>query len=104
MTGYRFRPQARRDLTAIFDRGVAQWGRAQAVRYQTDLIAKIELLAEFPNISRRLDWVHPVVRVHPHGAHIIVIRDDETAFLDILRIIHARQNLLDEIEGNPSGL
>jgi toxin ParE1/3/4 len=86
------RPAADADLSDIWQRSATQWGVAQAERYIDGLFAVFDLLTEYPELAReRSDFVPPV-RVHPAGSHLVIYRVEERT-VDIIRVLHARQNL-----------
>ncbi|MFW8636979.1 type II toxin-antitoxin system RelE/ParE family toxin [Cribrihabitans pelagius] len=87
------RPAARADLAAIWRYGLETWGAAQADTYADGLFALFELLAEFPAMASERSEFTPAVRIHPTGAHLVIYRLDQGR-PDILRILHARQDLV----------
>ncbi|OED49900.1 plasmid stabilization protein ParE [Rhodobacteraceae bacterium (ex Bugula neritina AB1)] len=87
------RPAARADLAAIWRYGLETWGEAQADAYADSLFALFDLLADFPEMARKRSEFTPPVRIHPSGAHLVIYRLDQD-HLEILRILHARQDLM----------
>jgi toxin ParE1/3/4 len=86
------RPAADADLSDIWQRSATQWGVAQAERYIDGLFAVFDVLAEYPELAReRPDFVPPV-RVHLAGSHLVIYRVEDLT-VDIIRVLHARQNL-----------
>ncbi|MGC1486314.1 MAG: type II toxin-antitoxin system RelE/ParE family toxin [Albidovulum sp.] len=90
--GWALRPAAHADLTNVWRYGDTTWGVAQAERYVDGLFAVFDLLAEFPELAReRLEFTTPV-RIHPSGAHLVIYRLEGQG-IEIIRILHARQDL-----------
>ncbi|KIC09681.1 plasmid stabilization protein ParE [Leisingera sp. ANG-M1] len=91
-TRWLIRPAARADLAAIWRYGLETWGEAQADAYADSLFALFDLLADFPEMARERSEFTPPVRIHPSGAHLVIYRLEQGC-PDILRILHARQDL-----------
>ncbi|MBY6058535.1 type II toxin-antitoxin system RelE/ParE family toxin [Leisingera daeponensis] len=89
---WRIRPAARADLAAIWRYGLETWGEAQADAYADSLFALFDLLADFPGMARERSEFTPPVRIHPTGAHLVIYRLEQGR-PDVLRILHARQDL-----------
>lgn len=89
---WRIRPAARADLAAIWRFGLETWGEAQADAYADSLFALFDLLADFPGMARERSEFTPPVRIHPTGAHLVIYRLEQGR-PDVLRILHARQDL-----------
>ena len=90
---WRLTRQAERDVVATYREGLRSWGAAQADAYHDRLEEVFGLLA----------WergeIDPPVRVHPHGAHIVVYvvePDDEVL---VVRVRHEREDWI----GDPAG-
>ncbi|PLL14332.1 type II toxin-antitoxin system RelE/ParE family toxin [Tabrizicola sp. TH137] len=90
--GWVLRPAAEADLSEIWRSGAADWGADQADRYADGLFALFDLLAAFPEMARERDEFTPPVRIHPTGAHLVIYRW-EGGPVEIIRILHAHQNL-----------
>lgn len=94
MADYRLSPAAQRDLDAIFDYTVAQWGFAQALDY-TDLIeATCNELANAPRQAPVCDHIRPAYRRRSVGRHIIYFRVTMNG-INVIRILHQRMNAAD---------
>jgi toxin ParE1/3/4 len=87
------RPSAEADLSGIWLHGAASWGVEQAERYADGLFAVFDLLAEFPEMARERAEFTPPVRIHPSGSHLVIYRLAGQR-IEIIRILHAHQNLL----------
>jgi toxin ParE1/3/4 len=51
----------------------------------------MDLLVQHLGIARERVEIHPPVRLYRSGSHLIIYRI-EAGWLDVLRIVHARQN------------
>ena len=92
-SGWVIRPAAQDDLSGIWRHGAVTWGPEQADRHADALFALFDLLAEFPEIARVRDEFAPPVRIQPNGAHLVIYRPDGPG-IEIIRILHAHQNLM----------
>ena len=90
--GWTIRPAAQVDLAEIWRYGASTWGVTQADRYADGLFALFDLLAGFPEMARERTEFAPPVRIHPSGAHLVIYRLEGQG-VEIIRILHARQNL-----------
>lgn len=86
-------PAAEVDLADIWFQCAAKWGMSQAERYADSLFALFDLLAEFPELAREREEFAPPVRIHPSGSHLVIYRRDGQG-VEIIRILHAHQNLM----------
>lgn len=86
------RPTAEADLAEIWQTGAARWGMAQAERYIDGLFVVFDLIARFPDLARERVEFTPPIRIHPTGSHLVIYRTDGPE-VEIIRILHARQNL-----------
>lgn len=91
MAEYRLSPKAQRDLEAIFDYTVEQWGLPQALRY-TDLIeATCTKLAEAPLRSQDCSIIRSRYRRRNVEQHAIYFR--RTSYgVAVIRILHQRMD------------
>lgn len=87
------RPAAEADLADIWIHGVANWGNDQAERYADSLFALFDLLAAYPEMAREREEFTPPVRIHPVGSHLVIYRSEGQG-VEIIRILHAHQNLM----------
>lgn len=98
-SGWIIRPAAEADLADIWLQGTTTWGLEQADRYADGLFAVFDLLAEFPELARERVEFTPSVRIHPSGSHLVVYRWDGQG-VEIIRILHAHQNLMAYLSDN----
>lgn len=90
--GWSIRPAAEEDLARIWRYGAESWGVEQANRYADGLFALFDLLSSFPEMARERNEFTPPVRIHSSGAHLVIYRQEEQG-VEIIRILHAHQNL-----------
>jgi toxin ParE1/3/4 len=88
---YRLTNAAAEDVAAIFVRGAAEYGLAQAEKYHAGLERIFEFLAANPRAARERDEFSPPVRLHPFGVHIVVYRIVGEDIL-VVRVLHERQD------------
>ena len=91
MAEYRLSPRAQRDLDAVFDYTMAQWGLPQAMRY-TDLIeGTCADLAEAPQQAQGCAHIRPAYRRRSVEQHVIYFRLTSYG-VAIVRILHQRMD------------
>ena len=88
---YRVSPTALTDLDAIWEYTARTWSLSQAETYIRGLAADMDLLVQHPGMARERAEIRPPVRLYRSGSHLIIYRID-AGWLDVLRIVHARQN------------
>ena len=89
---YRLSEKVRADIDGILDYTWSRYGEAQARRYYLDLRDAMDLLADNPLIARERDEYAPPVRIHPHGRHVIVYREEDGGIL-IVRVLHQSMDI-----------
>jgi toxin ParE1/3/4 len=87
----RFSNEAIRDLEEIEVYGVLNFGVTVAQNYLLRLKQTIDHLQHFPELARPHPDLIANARVLPVASHIIVYRNSDIN-IDILRILHGRQN------------
>ena len=87
----RLRPAARSDLDANWSYTRATWSTGPAETYLRGLEAVLELLLEFPEMSRLRPEFSPPIRIHPYRQHVVLYSADDVR-LDVLRILHRRSD------------
>jgi len=93
------RPAAEADLTEIWHYSAATWGPQQADSYVDALFAAFDLLADFPQMARERSEFTPPVRIHPSGTHLVIYQTTDQG-IDIIRLLHAHQNLFAYLQDN----
>ena len=81
------------DLSDIWNYGADNWGIEQADHYADGLFALFDPLSNFPQMARERDEFSRLVRIHPSGMHLVIFRV-EGQVIEIIRILHAHQNLM----------
>lgn len=89
---YRLTRKAEEDLVSIYVEGVRSFGVSQAERYHGELERVFEMLAENPLLARERSELSPPVRIHPHGAHVIVYLPEGGGGVLIVRVRHAHED------------
>ena len=84
---YKLTKNADSDLLELYIYGYQQFGEKQAELYFSELENCFQLLNEAPLICRERTEFKPHVRIHNHGAHIIiyVIKTDHILITRILQ-------------------
>ncbi len=93
--GYRLSDAAAADLVSIYLDGIDRFGARQADAYHDQLSVVFELIATQPHMARERAEITPPVRIHPHGAHLIVYLIEGGGGILVLRVRHARENWFD---------
>lgn len=91
-SNWTIRPAAEADLAEIWIHGAEHWGISQAERYADGLFALFDLLATYPEMAREREEFTPPVRIHSSGSHLVIYKS-EGQRVEIIRILHAHQNL-----------
>lgn len=91
VTEYRLSPSASDDLDAIWDYTVRIWSVDQAENYIRAIADSMSLLVRHSEMARERLEIRPPVRSDRSGSHLIIYRIED-GWLDVLRIVHARQN------------
>ncbi len=91
------RPQVETDLLRITQYTKAKWGEAQAKRYLEDLRRQIDFAADFPGVGSETVGLPREYRKIRSGAHRVIYRCTETTLV-VVRVIHEREDVPDEIE------
>lgn len=91
------RPRAATDILAIAQYSKAEHGEAQAKAYIEDIRRQIAFAADFPGIGSEAFGLPPTYRKVRSGFHRAIYRCTETELI-IVRILHEREDVPDEIE------
>jgi len=72
----RFSPKARRDLDAIWDYSLSQWGAERAEAYIRSIHSTMNLIDQFPAIVRNASDIRPGLLKYSVGSHVVYLRID----------------------------
>ncbi len=92
MAEYRLSPSAQRDLDAIFDYTVSQWGLEKAVDYTLRIKSICGELAQAPEIAPRCDHYRNGYRRWNIARHTIFFRITAHG-ITVMRILHASMDV-----------
>lgn len=88
---YRLSRKADQDIQSIAEFGIERFGVTQARAYHDVLFNVFDLIGQNPEMGREHPELSGDIRVHPHGPHIILYRDDDEGVL-IVRVRHSRED------------
>ena len=91
-----FAPNARTDLTQLLLQSRRQWGIRQRNAYKLQIDRALGELTEYPFLGRSRDEISLGLRSYPVGSHLIYYQVQDQAVV-ILRIIHNRRDIRDEV-------
>ncbi len=89
MAALGFSRRVESDLLSIGNFTLRTWGRAQTIRYLTELEVCCQTLADNPALGRNCDYIRPGLRRLEHGSHVVFCRQQRDGIL-ISRILHQR--------------
>lgn len=92
-----FRPKAEAEITAIAVYTKAAYDDPQAKKYIEDIGRQIAFVAEFPGIGSEATGLPAFYRKVISGSHRVIYRHTERELI-IVRILHASQDVPDDIE------
>lgn len=98
MPSYQLTRAASDDLVAIYLYGLERFGPAQADGYHDGLEATFNFLGEYPRAAREREEIRSPVRIYPYKAHLIVYELGPNDNVLILRVRHAREDWLSEMD------
>jgi len=96
MAGYKLKPQAEKDLEAIWLYTAQEWGIEQAIQYIGGLNDTFQALASTPLICRERSEFSPPVRIHHHIRHLVVYLIED-AHITIVRVLHDSMELQERL-------
>lgn len=85
--------KARDDLLAIGRYTRKEWGKAQQIRYLTQLDSAFYDLADKPALGRACDDIRAGYFKYGVGKHVIFYRHTEKDRIEIVRILHGRMDI-----------
>jgi toxin ParE1/3/4 len=83
---------AAKDIEAILDQSVAEFGLLRAEEYYESLKRCLELLSENPGMGSTAERVRPGYRRFSHESHVVFSRVSEGGIL-VIRVLHARMDV-----------
>jgi toxin ParE1/3/4 len=89
---FKIQPEAEKDLEAIWNYSVENWGINKALEYLDGLDNVFRMLTNNPNISNLFQEFIPPVRIHHHKSHLIVYIVEEERIV-IIRVLHESMSL-----------
>lgn len=89
---YRLAPAAERDLEAIFDYTVREWGLRQAEHYAAVIENACARLAEAPELAQDCGYIRAGYRRAAVGRHVLYFRVEEWG-IAVVRILHQRMDV-----------
>lgn len=89
--GYHIMPSAKKDLNEITDY-IDVDNTAAASTWFEEVLAKFEMLAQFPLIGRERPEIRANFRSFPFNKYLILYRVRRKS-VDIIRVIHGARNL-----------
>lgn len=84
--------KARDDLLSIGRYTRKQWGKAQQIRYLTQLDCAFHDLSDKPDIGRTCDDIREGYFKYGVGKHVIFYRHTK-GHIEIVRILHSRMDI-----------
>ena len=81
------------DLLAIGRYTRRQWGKAQQIRYLTQLDSAFHDLADKPDLGRACDNIREEYFKYGVGKHVIFYRRTGKGQSEIVRILHGRMDI-----------
>jgi toxin ParE1/3/4 len=85
-------PQAERDYENILVYTERAWGEKQSATYQTSIAQALSALPDHPQASRPRDDLFPGCRSIRVEHHVIYFHQPRAGEIDVLRILHHRQD------------
>jgi toxin ParE1/3/4 len=92
-----FRPKAEEEIEVIAAFTKAEYGERQAKHYVEDIFRQITFAAEFPGIGSEAIGLPTEYRKVRSGMHRVIYRHSGRELI-VVRILHASQDVPDEIE------
>lgn len=94
----RFTREADDDLESISLYTWHTWGEKQATIYEATIAKTLELLREHPQLGQPRDDLFPGCRIILVEQHIIYYHQPHEAEIEVLRILHHRQDATGQID------
>ena len=91
MPHYKFTGQAERDLEAIVEFTLENWGQSQATKYVDGLEALLASLALTPSLGVSKDEIFKGLLSFPYVSHVVFYIKDNDG-VTVIRILHKRMD------------
>lgn len=98
MPDYKFTEQAERDLDAIIEYTLENWGQSQAVKYLDGLETLLGNLALTPLLGVNQDGIFKDLLSFPYVSHVVFYVKSHDG-VTVIRILHKRMNTKRHISG-----
>ena len=95
-------PQADRDYENILLYTERTWGEKQNAIYQASIAQALSALRDHPLVGRPRDDLFPGCRSIQAEQHVIYFHQPRTGEIEVLRILHHRQDASAAVEEPPS--
>jgi toxin ParE1/3/4 len=96
-TAIQLTPQAERDIENILVYTERTWGEKQSATYQASIDQALGALRKHPQASRPRDDLFPGCRSIRVEQHVIYFHQPRAGEIDVLRILHHRQDASSEV-------
>ncbi|WP_347888513.1 type II toxin-antitoxin system RelE/ParE family toxin [Nitrosomonas europaea] len=93
MGSFILRQKAMDDLLSIGRYTRKEWGKAQQIRYLTQLDRAFHDLADKPGLGRACDEIREGYFKYGVGKHVIFYRHTGKGQIEIVRILHGRMDI-----------
>lgn len=91
MPRYKFTEHAERDLNAIVEHTLENWGQSQAVKFVDGLEALLGKLALEPSLGTNQDGIFKDLLSFPYVSHVVYFVKN-TEGITVIRLLHKRMD------------
>ena len=98
----RLTPQADRNYENILLYTERTWGEKQSATYQAAITQALSALRDHPRVGRSRDDLFPGCRSIQAEQHVIYFHQPRAGEIEVLRILHHRQDASAAVEEPPS--
>ena len=91
MSHYKFTEQAERDLDAIVNYTLENWGQTRAIKYVDELEALLGNLALNPSLGINQDGIFKGLLSFPYVSHVVYFMKNLDG-VTVIRILHKRMD------------
>ena len=100
MAKYKFTNKAIQDLSDIWSYTAENWSEKQADKYYRRIIESCTTLAKNPQQGKTYFEVYPELFGQRTSKHLIFYRLIDPTTIEIIRILHERMDLKNQLEDN----